>query len=476
MTQHEVTCFHGTREKHYNIEQTKAFNTGKVKYNKIIKHNQITPEHIAGETPEVQTNVAVKANKKTNKAPKKRANLHLEHKPSDETDVLISAVNDLDLGWKADVCKYTKSHANYGSHCDKPIVLAQVSDVDDDNTQIDEDQPTSNKKEFGVPGDKDFAASQAKAQKFMKKYGNAQDIPDEELPETHDFRDIDGYDYTSYFRDQGHCGSCYTISFTQVMEARLKLKYAKQPPMLSPQFLMTCNYMNEGCEGGWPHFNVFLAENGHLVSEECAPYQHQTKGDHCGNYATCKPISKVANSYLVGGGWGATSERKMMKEILRNGPINGDFQAPSMFSLYKDGIFSEKGLIDLKKKTSLVQIDSDLQLAQLSQEEESDAGEVQEKSVKGVAQTEKLSDVTLNDKGISWMDMNHSVVIVGWGKDAKTGTKYWIVRNSYGPQWGMDGDFYVKRGGNDFGMEVEQIAFEPQWCSDDSTEACNPLQ
>lgn len=101
----------------------------------------------------------MKANKKTNKAPKKRANLHLEHKPSDETDVLISAVNDLDLGWKADVCKYTKSHANYGSHCDKPIVLAQVSDVDDDNTQIDEDQPTSNKKEFGVPGDKDFAAS-----------------------------------------------------------------------------------------------------------------------------------------------------------------------------------------------------------------------------------------------------------------------------------------------------------------------------
>jgi len=43
-----------------------------------------------------------------------------------------------------------------------------------------------------------------------------------------------------------------------------------------------------------------------------------------------------------------------------------------MFSLYKDGIFSEKGLIDLKKKTSLVQtVDSnDLQLAQLSQEEE----------------------------------------------------------------------------------------------------------
>jgi len=40
----------------------------------------------------------------------------------------------------------------------------------------------------------------------------------------------------------------------------------------------------------------------------------------------------------------------MMKEVLRNGPINGDFQAPSMFSLYKEGIFSEKGLIGLKNK------------------------------------------------------------------------------------------------------------------------------
>jgi len=27
----------------------------------------------------------------------------------------------------------------------------------------------------------------------------------------------------------------------------------------------------------------------------------------------------------------------------------------------------------------------------------------------------------------------------------------------------MNGDFLVKRGQNDFGMEVEQIAFEPIW-------------
>jgi hypothetical protein len=49
--------------------------------------------------------------------------MHLEHKPSDEVDLLISSVNEADLGWKADVCKYQKHHANYGAHCD--LQLAQ---------------------------------------------------------------------------------------------------------------------------------------------------------------------------------------------------------------------------------------------------------------------------------------------------------------------------------------------------------------
>ena len=79
-----------------------------------------------------------------------------------------------------------------------------------------------------------------------------------------------------------------------------------------------------------------------------------------------------------------------------------------------------------------------------------------------------ISDTTLNDKGISWMDMNHSVVIVGWGSDPKSGTRYWVVRNSYGPKWGMNGDFLVARGNNDFGMEVEQMAFLPVLCSEAS--------
>lgn len=47
---------------------------------------------------------------------------------------------------------------------------------------------------------------------------------------------------------------------------------------MSPQFLMQCNYLNEGCEGGWAAFHGTFAENGHMVTEECAPYAAMTKG------------------------------------------------------------------------------------------------------------------------------------------------------------------------------------------------------
>ena len=51
LSQHKVQCFHATQEKHYDIEKTKAYNTGKVKYNKVISHHSVTPENILGEVP-----------------------------------------------------------------------------------------------------------------------------------------------------------------------------------------------------------------------------------------------------------------------------------------------------------------------------------------------------------------------------------------------------------------------------------------
>jgi C1A family cysteine protease len=81
--------------------------------------------------------------------------------------------------------------------------------------------------EFGTKDDKFFKQTLDKAQKWKKQYSSPQDIPDSDIPEAYDFRNIDGYDFTGPVRDQGKCGSCYTVAFVQAVEARLKLKYGK---------------------------------------------------------------------------------------------------------------------------------------------------------------------------------------------------------------------------------------------------------
>ena len=73
-----------------------------------------------------------------------------------------------------------------------------------------------------------------------------------------------------------------------------------------------------------------------------------------------------------------------------------------------------------------------------------------------------ISDATLIDGGKAWENVNHSVGLLGWGVDSETNEKYWLVRNSYGKKWGQDGDFMVRRGKDDLGIESEQMAFEPE--------------
>jgi hypothetical protein len=85
-------------------------------------------------------------------------------------------------------------------------------------------------------------------------------------------------------------------------------------------------------------------ENGYLVTEDCAPYKGMTKGDTCGNYAHCEPHSKIASSYFIGKGYGDTSEKKIMKDIIRNGPVNGELNCPHIFSMYTKGVMTADGI------------------------------------------------------------------------------------------------------------------------------------
>lgn len=65
-----------------------------------------------------------------------------------------------------------------------------------------------------------------------------------------------------------------------------------------------------------------------------------------------------------------------------------------------------------------------------------------------------VSNMSLIESGKAWTNVNHSVVVVGWGQDDEE-NKYWIVRNSYGTKWGQSGDFFIRRGQDDLGFESE---------------------
>ena len=122
----------------------------------------------------------------------------------------------------------------------------------------------------------------------------------------------------------------------------------------------------------------------------------------------------------------------MMKEILRNGVLNTEFQAPNIFASYHKGLITSDGFKILN---------------QMVDKKKSDFAQ-------------NVSDTTLNDQGKAWQNLNHSVVILGWGVDPVNDTKYWIVRNSYGEKWGQNGDFMIRRGKDDMGIESEQVAFD----------------
>jgi hypothetical protein len=143
------------------------------------------------------------------------------------TDQAITFINNADLGWKADTCKLTKDHPDRGSHCDQENVQLE------DDTLLQTDSDLEKKKKFGSDNS-EFKKVLKKAQHWANSFNSATEIPDDKLPTDLDWSNVEGYNFMGDFRDQGPCGSCYTVSFTQVVESRLKLKYGKEVDQLSP--------------------------------------------------------------------------------------------------------------------------------------------------------------------------------------------------------------------------------------------------
>ena len=93
--------------------------------------------------------------------------------------------------------------------------------------------------------------------------------------------------------------------------------------------------MTEGCHGGWAIFQGFMAENGEIVSEECAPYGGK-RGKPCKGYENCPGIAWVKNSYTLKN----PTVESIQKEILYNGAVDVNWASSSYLHAYRSGVIS----------------------------------------------------------------------------------------------------------------------------------------
>ncbi|KAG8182969.1 hypothetical protein JTE90_013421 [Oedothorax gibbosus] len=228
-----------------------------------------------------------------------------------------------------------------------------------------------------------------------------------ELPAEFDWRNVSGVNYVSPVRNQGSCGSCYSFSSMGMLEARLRVQTNNKVQVtFSPQDIVSCSEYAQGCEGGFPYLIAGkYAQDFGVTPEECNPYTG--KDDKCSE-KQCKRYY-VADYKYIGGFYGGCNEELMKMELVANGPIAVSFEVYPDFQQYKGGIYHHTG-IGLQYKFDPFHI------------------------------------------------TNHAVLAVGYGTDKTTGEKYWIVKNSWGPQWGENGFFRIRRGTDECSIESIAVA------------------
>lgn len=237
------------------------------------------------------------------------------------------------------------------------------------------------------------------------------------LPESWDWRNVDGVNYVPKVRNQGSCGSCYAFASRGMLESRLNILTKNTRNIsLSPQDIMDCSPLSQGCSGGFPYLIAGRYGKSYgFVEESCNPYRQEDGTCNLDSKKTCDRHYVASYSY-VGGYYGACNEEEMKRALVKNGPLAVAFEVESDFMLYKSGIYHHT-----------------------------------------LDEAPQLLKAGINEFDPFEMT-NHAVLLVGYGFDKDTKEKYWIVQNSWGEEWGEDGYFRIRRGTDE--CAIESIAVE----------------
>ena len=189
-------------------------------------------------------------------------------------------------------------------------------------------------------------------------------------------------------KDQGACGSCWSFAATGALESAWALA-GNDLVALSEQQLMDCSgaYSNYGCNGGMAYQAYNYLENaGGIMSEEAYPYETASRSCRASEEDYVASLTTHVNVNSHG------DETILRDAVADVGPVAVSIDASkSSFNFYSGGVYDEPNC--------------------------------------------------------SSSTHDHAVLVVGYGTE--DGKDYWLVKNSWGAEWGEDGYIKMTRGDHD---------------------------